>query len=128
MGRKRYGRVRQFLVAVIWTIVLADPRAIFVLQVVFATIATVFALAQKFSRPTRFDRYFSYTCSLNSTAEDKMDFGQILNILSLALPLISAWESYIGKHHSCCVKVGNLMTYYQRQNPKQCTSPKSSCS
>ena len=114
LGEKRYACTRRLMVATIRAVAFAEPRAIFVLQIVFATIATAFALAQKFSRPTGFDRYLGYTCSLNNTAEDKMDFGQLLNILSLALPLISAWEAYIGEDVHCCCLLSLLIDFLLR--------------
>jgi hypothetical protein len=106
--------MRGLILATVRAVAFAEPGAIFVLQIVFATIATPYALVQKFSRPTRFDRSLGYTCSLNNAAEDKMDFGQLLNILSLALPLISAWEAYISEFARCCCVLSLLINFLLR--------------
>jgi hypothetical protein len=94
---KSNARLRKYAVyarATIRYLILLTPGSLFLLQILFASISVALVLAQKFS-PGDPD---SHVCSLNSTDENKMGYGQILAFLLLGLPLIAAIEAINGKH------------------------------
>ena len=59
-----------------------------------ATAATGITLAQKFSKQKVND---TFLCTLNSVDENSWGFGQIVPMLLLWLPFLSALEVYTGK-------------------------------
>jgi hypothetical protein len=94
---KSDARLRKYAVyarAMIRYLIFLTPGSVFLLQILFACISVALVLAQKFS-PGDPD---SHVCSLNSTDENKMGYGQILAFLLLGLPLIAAIEAFNGKH------------------------------
>jgi hypothetical protein len=74
-----------------------SPCTIFVLQVFFALLSLGLALAQKFAKPSAIDISDGNSCTLNSSAENAMGFGQTLAVLLLLQPFLSAFETYKGK-------------------------------
>jgi hypothetical protein len=94
---KSNARLRKYAVyarATIRYLIFLTPGSLFLLQILFASLNVALILAQKFS-PGDPD---SHVCSLNSTDENKMGYGQILAFLLLGLPLIAAIEAFNGKH------------------------------
>jgi hypothetical protein len=94
---KSDARLRKYAVYARTTIrylIFLTPGSVFLLQILFASVSVALVLAQKFS-PGDPD---SHACSLNSTDENKMGYGQILAFLLLGLPLIAAIEAINGKH------------------------------
>lgn len=94
---KNHARLRKYAVYA-WTkiryLIFLTTGSLFLLQILFAGISVALVLAQKFS-PGDPD---SHVCSLNSTDENKMGYGQILAFLLLGLPLVAAIEAFSGKH------------------------------
>ena len=85
---------RNILVACARYLLFSSPCTIFVLQVMLATAATGITLAQKFSKQKVND---TFLCTLNSVDENSWGFGQIVPMLLLWLPFLSALEVYTGK-------------------------------
>lgn len=82
--------LQRAIMAGLWYIVFLSPGLVFLLQIVFAAISLGFTLAQKFSVP----QAGSHLCSLRSSDEDTWGFGQLLPMILLSLPLLSAMEAY----------------------------------
>ena len=80
----------------IWYCLFLSPFSIFVIQVLFAALSLGLSLAQKFARSPREPAGLRKRCDLNSSEENAWGFGQILAMLLLLLPLLSAFETYVG--------------------------------
>jgi hypothetical protein len=75
-----------------WYLILLGPFPIFVMQVLFATLSLGLTVAQKSIESPNAKLW----CSLNSDEENAWGFGQILAMLLLLLPVLSAFETYLG--------------------------------
>lgn len=85
-------KVRGMITKTFWYLMLLTPCTIFVLQICFALISMVMALLQKFLRVPANEGL----CDLRTSNEDTWGFGQLLPMLLLWLPLLSAVEAYNG--------------------------------
>ena len=85
---------RKILVACARYLMFSSPCTSLILQIMLATAATGITLAQKFSRLKSDDPHL---CTLSSASENTWGFGQIVPMLLLWLPFLSALELYTGK-------------------------------
>lgn len=90
------------IASILWYFVFLTPCTVFCAQIVFGIVAFAYSFTQKFMQPTSTDRNYyklhqHMICSLNLTAENNWSFGQLLSMILLLLPFLSAWEAYYGK-------------------------------
>lgn len=108
MGVGYRKRLTRWVKGTFWTLLLGDPVLVFALQIVLATLSVVWTLLQRFAAPPppgHYDKFLEYDepanrlCSLRIAAGgyDAWSFGQTLPMFLLALPVLSAWETYIGE-------------------------------
>lgn len=86
--------LRKTLVACFWYLLLLTPCSIWILQVAFALLSATLTLAQKFAKP---GSPREGMCTLSSSDENAWGFGQLLPMFLLWLPLLSAFEAYVGE-------------------------------
>jgi hypothetical protein len=104
MPNKLHAWFGRALAATFWYLLFLTPGTVFVVQVFFAITALLFTLAQKFAKPRNIDYG---DCSLNTSYENSLGFGQLLSLIFLVLPLLAAWETYIG---ICTLQPGGAYT------------------
>jgi hypothetical protein len=75
-----------------WYLFFLGPFPIFVTQILFAALGLSLTVAQKSIESPNAKLW----CSLNSDEENAWGFSQILAILLLFLPILSAFETYLG--------------------------------
>jgi hypothetical protein len=93
MPNKLHAWFGRALAATFWYLLFLTPGTVFVVQIFFTITALAFTLAQKFAKPRDIDYG---NCSLNMSYENSLGFGQLLSLIFLVLPVLAAWETYIG--------------------------------
>ena len=104
LGKRAHDWLAKWLGKLFWYLLFLSPGTVFVLQIFFATTSLVFTLAQKFAKPSVIDlqdaafdfQDTTILCSLNTTGENTLGFGQLLALAFLALPVFMAYECYTG--------------------------------
>ncbi|KAH0551476.1 hypothetical protein GP486_007309 [Trichoglossum hirsutum] len=95
-------RYERILKAVCSFCLFSTPLTIFILQIVFAVVSLVFAMAQKFAvapKPSEGDLQMGITswCDLNNAADNQWSFGQSTAVLLLLIPILHAIQTYFDK-------------------------------
>ena len=67
------------------------PSIAFVVQILLANISAVLVLTQKFARPEDEAKF----CGLQGTEENVWGFGQMLSVVMLLLPIVTAAQTYL---------------------------------
>jgi hypothetical protein len=107
----------------------STPLIIFIIQIGFAVVSLVFALAQKFSvapEPNEQDLGAGVTswCDLNSAADNRWSFGQSTAMLLLFIPVLYGIETYFGKILACGSEVKSNRSSLDKASDFEAAKPR----